>query len=216
MADLGPLACRIATPLELQWRRVGLECDVPAGRLSQVCRDLALAKDRRYSARLVEALQRRVLAAHQAVYGAAPAGRNAILDFVGGGFPPWFGTSGASFLPLRCSSSSPLVAGLAPASLSIRTAFTTCLPRTGLAITRTCTDAPTWAAPVRQAMNGKCGMYIAHNVRIDFQCFAGGIAFGVGSIFYLVHNGLAIGAVAGHLTLGYAKPSGLRRRSQRL
>jgi uncharacterized membrane protein SpoIIM required for sporulation len=46
--------------------------------------------------------------------------------------------------------------------------------------------------------------YIANNIRIDFQCFAGGILFGLGSIFYLIYNGLIIGAVAGHLThLGY-------------
>ncbi|MGE5386129.1 MAG: stage II sporulation protein M, partial [Betaproteobacteria bacterium] len=45
---------------------------------------------------------------------------------------------------------------------------------------------------------------IANNVRIDFQCFAGGIAFGVGAIFFLVYNGLMIGTTAGHLTqLGY-------------
>ncbi|MCK7491619.1 MAG: stage II sporulation protein M [Comamonadaceae bacterium] len=33
------------------------------------------------------------------------------------------------------------------------------------------------------------GFYIANNVRIDFQCFAGGIAFGLGSVFFLAYNG---------------------------
>jgi uncharacterized membrane protein SpoIIM required for sporulation len=48
------------------------------------------------------------------------------------------------------------------------------------------------------------GMYIANNVGIDFQCFAGGIIFGIGAVFYMLYNGLIIGAVAGHLTqLGY-------------
>ena len=48
--------------------------------------------------------------------------------------------------------------------------------------------------------------YIYNNVRIDFQCFAGGLLFGVGSIFFLVYNGLHIGAVAGHLTrVGYGE-----------
>lgn len=50
------------------------------------------------------------------------------------------------------------------------------------------------------------GFYIANNVRIDFQCLAGGVAFGLGSIFYLIYNGLFIGAVAGHLTqIGYVE-----------
>jgi uncharacterized membrane protein SpoIIM required for sporulation len=48
------------------------------------------------------------------------------------------------------------------------------------------------------------GFYVANNVRIDFQCFAGGLLFGVGAIFFLLFNGLFIGAIAGHLThVGY-------------
>jgi uncharacterized membrane protein SpoIIM required for sporulation len=44
------------------------------------------------------------------------------------------------------------------------------------------------------------GYYIQHNIGIGFQCFAGGLLAGVGSIFYLLYNGLAIGAVAGYVT----------------
>jgi uncharacterized membrane protein SpoIIM required for sporulation len=44
------------------------------------------------------------------------------------------------------------------------------------------------------------GYYIWNNVKIDFQCFAGGMFFGIGSIFFMLFNGMMIGAVAGHLT----------------
>jgi len=48
------------------------------------------------------------------------------------------------------------------------------------------------------------GFYIKNNIGISFRNFAGGILFGLGSIFFLVFNGLAIGSVTGHLTqLGY-------------
>ena len=48
------------------------------------------------------------------------------------------------------------------------------------------------------------GYYIWNNVKIDFQCFAGGMLFGIGSVFFMLFNGMMIGAVAGHLTaLGY-------------
>ena len=48
------------------------------------------------------------------------------------------------------------------------------------------------------------GFYVANNVRIDFQCFAGGLTFGLGAVFFLIYNGLVIGSVAGHLTyIGY-------------
>ena len=44
------------------------------------------------------------------------------------------------------------------------------------------------------------GYYINNNISVSFRTFASGIMFGVGSIFFLVYNGLLFGAVAGHLT----------------
>jgi uncharacterized membrane protein SpoIIM required for sporulation len=44
------------------------------------------------------------------------------------------------------------------------------------------------------------GFYINNNVGIALRCFALGIFFGLGSAFYLVHNGLSIGAVFGYVT----------------
>ncbi len=44
------------------------------------------------------------------------------------------------------------------------------------------------------------GFYIRHNIGIAFQCFAGGLFAGIGSLFYLIYNGAIIGAVAGYLT----------------
>jgi uncharacterized membrane protein SpoIIM required for sporulation len=50
------------------------------------------------------------------------------------------------------------------------------------------------------------GYYIQHNISIAFQCFAAGILFCVGSIFFLVVNGVLIGGVAGYLTeRGYSE-----------
>lgn len=48
------------------------------------------------------------------------------------------------------------------------------------------------------------GYYIYNNIGISFRTFAGGVLFGLGSVFFLVFNGLFIGAAMGHLTqLGY-------------
>lgn len=50
------------------------------------------------------------------------------------------------------------------------------------------------------------GFYIANNIGIGFRTFASGIFAGIGSLFILFYNGLAIGAVAGHLTkTGYTE-----------
>ena len=41
--------------------------------------------------------------------------------------------------------------------------------------------------------------YIYNNVAIDFRIFAGGMAAGVGTLFFLLFNGLHIGAAAGYV-----------------
>jgi uncharacterized membrane protein SpoIIM required for sporulation len=43
------------------------------------------------------------------------------------------------------------------------------------------------------------GHYIWNNIRIGFQTFAGGLLFGVGTVFFLCFNGVMIGATAGYL-----------------
>lgn len=43
------------------------------------------------------------------------------------------------------------------------------------------------------------GFYVQHNTSIAFQVFANGVFFGLGSVFMLVYQGLAIGTVFGFL-----------------
>jgi uncharacterized membrane protein SpoIIM required for sporulation len=48
------------------------------------------------------------------------------------------------------------------------------------------------------------GFYIKNNTGIGFRNFAGGLLFGVGTLFFMLFNGVLIGAAAGHLThLGF-------------
>jgi uncharacterized membrane protein SpoIIM required for sporulation len=51
-----------------------------------------------------------------------------------------------------------------------------------------------------QADAAMAGFYVRNNVGIAFRCFATGILFGLGSMFFLVYNGLVIGTVFGHVT----------------
>lgn len=44
------------------------------------------------------------------------------------------------------------------------------------------------------------GFYVLNNVGIAFKCFATGILFGVGSLFFSIYNGLTIGVVLGWVT----------------
>ncbi|MFO0917546.1 MAG: stage II sporulation protein M [Planctomycetaceae bacterium] len=60
------------------------------------------------------------------------------------------------------------------------------------------TAAPGWFrfSEERTAM---AGFYVQHNVGIALQCFARGILFGVGTIYTLLYNGIAIGGVGGYV-----------------
>lgn len=50
------------------------------------------------------------------------------------------------------------------------------------------------------------GFYVYNNTGIGFRTFAGGILAGLGTLFFLVLNGLVIGGIAGYLTgLGYVE-----------
>ncbi len=48
------------------------------------------------------------------------------------------------------------------------------------------------------------GFYIQHNIGIDFKMFAGGLLFGIGALFFLIFNGVFLGAAFGYMThIGY-------------
>jgi uncharacterized membrane protein SpoIIM required for sporulation len=50
------------------------------------------------------------------------------------------------------------------------------------------------------------GFYVNNNIGIAFRCFGTGILFGLGSVFFLVYNGLTIGAVGGFVqSAGYGR-----------
>jgi uncharacterized membrane protein SpoIIM required for sporulation len=49
--------------------------------------------------------------------------------------------------------------------------------------------------------------YIKNNVGVAFQCFAGGVLAGLGSVFFLAYNGAFAGAVAGYLTARGLSPT---------
>lgn len=179
-----------------------------AAQFRGLCHDLAVAQDREYSPELVATLQTRVLAAHQAIYGAAGRPAFAWRRFLMHDLPQRVRDEhrlvGAAALLLLGSLL--LVAGLVvlvPATADLfldareRAQIEAMYDRAG-AVQRGRDAADDWLM---------YGFYIANNVRIDFQCFAGGILFGAGSVFFLLVNGCVIGAAAGHVTaVGFGTP----------
>ncbi len=176
------------------------------GSFRRLNRDLALARSRQYSAGLVEALQRRVLSAHQRIYGALPAHRDSLFYFVTSGFPRLVRREWRFVLASSLLFFAPLLLMLFIVQRQPESAYLLLSPEQLYQMQEMYSPLSEHVGRERSASSQwqMWGFYIANNVKIGFQCFASGIAFGVGAVFYLLYNGLFIGATAGHLTqLGY-------------
>jgi uncharacterized membrane protein SpoIIM required for sporulation len=171
-----------------------------------LCRDLSLARDRRYSEPLLDALRDRVLAVHQRIYGARRAAGGQWLRFVLHDFPVLVRSEARLVWASAALFFLPLFLALYTLQFYPDGVYFLLTPETvGSAEEMYAPTAERLGRP-REASDDvmMLGFYIGNNVRIDFQCFAGGIVFGLGSVFFLIYNGLVIGAVAGHLTqIGY-------------
>ena len=173
-----------------------------AAAFRRLSRDLALARDRQYSAPLIEALHRRVLAVHQMIYGAGRAGGASLLTFICSDYPRLVRREWRSVLLAGLLFFGTLLLCIAVLQWHPDGVFYLLSPDQVDQYQEMYSPQAVHLGRPRAASSQwmMWGHYIANNVRIDFQCFAGGIAFGIGAVFFMLYNGLMIGAVAGHLT----------------
>ncbi|MDR1662741.1 MAG: stage II sporulation protein M [Azoarcus sp.] len=170
----------------------------------RLCHDLSLAHDRRYSSALTDVLQQRVLAAHQRVYGARRRLGERWLEFLAAGLPRLVRREWRVVLAAALLFFVPMLLTLGLLQIYPEGVYYLLPPEHVERYERMyAPDAARLGLPPSREAASQISMlafYISNNVRIDFQCFAGGIAFGLGSAFFLIFNGLMIGATAGHLT----------------
>jgi len=167
---------------------------------------LALAKHRRYSTSLVQRLNHLVVEGHKRFYGDAPRLQSNFFRFIAFGFPQVVRRNhrfvniamGAFFLP-----------GFLFLAL--------CWTQSDLIYSLMGYDQVAEFESMYDPSNGELGrerqsdtdlmmfsFYIYNNIGISFQTFASGVFFGIGSLFYLIYNGIFIGAAAGHMArIGY-------------
>jgi len=175
-------------------------------RYREICHHLALARARRYSIALEQRLNQLALEGHQHLYRNrmtifASAGRFLFIDFPATFRACWryMVTSAAAFyLP---------AIGMAVAlSLRPELIYSLIEPLQVSRIEEMYDPANNVLGRARESDTDiyMFGYYIYNNIGIGFRTFAGGLLFGVGSLFFLLFNGLFLGAVATHLTaIGY-------------
>ena len=167
---------------------------------------LALARDRAYSPELVDTLQQLALRGHQALYGVPSNAASAVFDFVAGGFPALVRRESVVVWIAIALLFVPLLGLIALLQYVPDFVHYLASPEELRSYERMYAPGNRVLGPQREAGSQVMmfGYYIWNNVKIDFQCFAGGLLFGVGAVFFLIFNGVSIGAVAGHLTqMGY-------------
>ena len=181
--------------------------DVPAA-YRHLCQLMALARDRQYSPDLVDRLNHLVLRGHHVLYGPSGGQRARLFAFLAAGFPEVVRAERKLVVASAMLFFGPLL--LLIAALQFHPDFVLYfVSPTQLAQYEAMYDPQNMRLGQRDSDDNLMmfAFYIWHNVKIGIQTFATGLAFGLGSVFYLVFNGTLIGAVAGYLTsAGHAEP----------
>lgn len=176
------------------------DAEIPR-RYRQLCAQLAMARDRQYGPDLVDRINRLVLEGHHALYGARADSVGPALRFLAREFPRLVRSEWRAVALGALLFFAPLI-GIATAIQYHPEFAAVILTPSEMAEMQAMYSPQARKLGMRAASTNTqmFGVYIWNNIRIGFQTFAGGVFFGLGSIFYLLYNGVYIGAIVGHLT----------------
>jgi len=164
-----------------------------------VCGDLMRARGARYTPDLIAYLDRLVSRGHNAVYTSRSTRLPTFLRDVFFTFPQTLRKNWV-FFALSCALFCiPLVVGLVGAYGS-RDFATDVIPASQLQQMVDNYSTGFDEGRATGADTSMAGFYIRNNIGIAFRCFATGILFCLGSVFFLIYNGLVIGAVTGFVS----------------
>jgi uncharacterized membrane protein SpoIIM required for sporulation len=171
------------------------------GRYREICQHLALAQDRQYSSELIERLSRLAFAGHQRLYGARGHLSAPIARFLLRGFPAAVRAHRRYVLLAALLFFGPLLALTLALQRYPDFTYVVLDADTVEQFAEMYGESTKELGRTRDAGDDVVmfAYYIWNNVRIGFQTFAGGLVFGLGTLFYLLYNGLHIGVVTGYL-----------------
>jgi len=182
-----------------------LSPEIPA-LYKDVCYQLSLARERQYSYHLIENLSQLANTLHGHIYRGRNSFKLKIFDFIFKDFPNtvrenrWYMVAGfvlffltLGLTALACYLHPDLVYSIYPAE-QVREFDSMYSPENTILGRERDSDTDI----------EMFGFYIYNNIAIAFRTFATGVLAGLGSLFFLVYNGLAIGAVMGYMAyIGY-------------
>ncbi|WOX04193.1 stage II sporulation protein M [Microbulbifer pacificus] len=175
--------------------------DIPAA-YRRLCQHLAVAKERHYTGNLVARLNQLVLACHQRIYQQKSVSRSRWLDYLFEGFPAALRAQ-SRFVWLACA------LFLAPALVMGFGCYWNDALIYAVMSPEQVMEVEAMYDPGNRVLGRErgsdsdlmmFGFYIKNNIGIAFRTFATGMLFGLGSIFFLLFNGVFLGAIFGHIT----------------
>lgn len=169
----------------------------------QVCHHLSLARTRRYSIALQQRLNHLALEGHQHLYRSQTRFFGAIGRFFVSDFPAAFRKRWRYMLTSALMFYLPALGMALAIQMQPELIFSLLEPFEVSQMEHMYDPDNTVVGRDRESATNISifGFYIYNNISIGFQTFAGGLLFGLGSLFYLLFNGLFFGAIASHLTL---------------
>lgn len=175
--------------------------DVPAA-YRRLCQHLAVAKERHYTGNLVARLNQLVMDCHQRIYQQKSMSGNRWLDYLIVGFPRALrAQSRFVWLAATLFLAPALVMGLG-SYWNDALIYAVMSPEQVMQIESMYDPGNRVLGRERGSDSDLMmfGFYIKNNIGIAFQTFASGIVFGLGSIFFLLFNGVFLGVIFGHIT----------------
>ncbi len=167
----------------------------------EVSLDLSLAESRMYGTQLTERLNGLVIRGYELIYQTRRGSWENVLAFVAVKFPRAVRADWRLFWLCSALFWLPFFAMMLSANHDIRW-IQAVLGADGMAGMEQMYGGKEEQLSHLRAEYGSNFMmfcfYINHNIGIDFRIFAGGMAAGLGTMFFLLFNGLQIGAAAGY------------------
>lgn len=173
-------------------------------RFRELCVDLSLAESRMYSSRLTERLNALVIRGYEMIYRTRRGGWRNFIEFVSVDFPRAVRADWKLFWLCSIVFWGPFFAMMLSAHHDISWVQAALGPSGMASMDSMYGGREEQISYLRSEYGSNFMMfcfYIYNNVAIDFRIFAGGMAAGVGTLFFLVFNGINIGASAGYVNV---------------
>lgn len=171
-------------------------------RFRELCVDLSLAQSRMYGTRITDRLNALVIRGYEVIYRHRRNTWRSVAEFLIAGFPRAVRKEWRLFWLCNLVFWLPFFVMMLSAQHDIRWIQAVLGPEGMVSMEEMYGGKEEQLSHLREEYGSNFMMfcfYIYNNVAIDFRIFAGGMAAGVGTLFFLLYNGLHLGAAAGYV-----------------